>query len=73
MQATDIRFVCPPSRAMLTVTDRFALDVIEFVDMSNQRYRTEDGKHNCGNGIKAAMFGIRFPPVHHIISPRSNL
>ena len=50
MQATDIRFVCPPSRAMLTVTDRFALDVIEFVDMSNQRYRTEDGKHNCGNG-----------------------
>jgi hypothetical protein len=50
MQATDIRFVCPPSRVMLTVTDRFALDVIEFVDMSNQRYCTEDGKHNCGNG-----------------------
>ena len=45
-----LRFVCPPSRAVLTVADGFALDVIEIVDMSNQRYRTEDGKHNCGNG-----------------------
>ena len=45
-----LRFVCPPSRSVLTVTDGFALDVIEIVDMSNQRYRTEDGKHNCGDG-----------------------
>ena len=42
-------FVCPSSRAVLTVADSFALDVIEIVDMSNQRDRTEDGKHNRGN------------------------
>ena len=45
-----LRFVCPPSRAVLTVADRFALDVVKVIDVSNQRYRTEDGKHNCGNG-----------------------
>lgn len=45
-----LRFVCPPSRAVLTVADGFALDVVEIIDVSDQRYRTEDGKHNCGNG-----------------------
>ena len=35
---------------MLTVADRFTLNVVEVIDMSNQRYRTEDSKHNCGNG-----------------------
>ena len=45
-----LRFVCPPSRSVLTVADRFALDVVKVIDVSNQRYRTEDGKHNCGNG-----------------------
>ena len=45
-----LRLVCPPSCAVLAVADRFALDIIEVIDMSNQRNRTEDGKHNCGNG-----------------------
>ena len=45
-----LRFVCPSSRAVLTVADGFALDVVKVIDMSNQRYRTEDGKHNCGDG-----------------------
>ena len=45
-----LRFVCPPSRAVLTVADRFALDVVEVIDVSDQRYCTEDGKHDCGNG-----------------------
>ena len=45
-----LRFVCPPSRAVLTVADRFALDIVEVIDVGNQRYCTEDGKHNCGNG-----------------------
>ena len=45
-----LRFVCPPSRSVLTVADRFAFDIVEVIDMSNQRNRTEDGKHNCGNG-----------------------
>ena len=26
------------------------VDVVEVIDMSNQCYRTEDGKHDCGNG-----------------------
>ena len=45
-----LRFVCPPSRSVLTVADCFALDVVEVIDVSNQRNRTEDGKHNCGDG-----------------------
>ena len=45
-----LRFVCPPSRAVLPVADGFALNVVEVIDMSDQRYRTEDGKHDCGNG-----------------------
>ena len=45
-----LRFVCPPSRSVLTVADRFALDIVEVIDMGNQRNRTENGKHNCGNG-----------------------
>ncbi len=45
-----LRFVCPPSRSVLTVADRFALDIVKVIDVSNQRNRTEDGKHNCGNG-----------------------
>ena len=43
-------FVCPPSRAGLTVADGFALDIVEVIDVSDQRDRTEDGKHDCGNG-----------------------
>ena len=35
---------------MLTVADRFALNVVEVIDMSDQSDRAEDGKHNCGNG-----------------------
>jgi hypothetical protein len=35
---------------VLTVADRFALDIVEVIDVGNQRYCTEDGKHNCGNG-----------------------
>ena len=26
------------------------VDVVEVIDASNQSNRTEDGKHNCGNG-----------------------
>ena len=43
-------FACrPASRSVLTVTNSFALDIVEVIDVSEQRYAAENSEHGSSD------------------------
>lgn len=47
---SDLCFICPPRRTVLTVAHGFALDIVEVIDMGNQRDAAQHRKHHGGDG-----------------------